>query len=253
MKQLSLIVCLFSIFASLPAYGSSNFVIDFRDGESVSGGEHVPLIDLIEQAPGYAGQRITDVTVYADSRKRRHGGYVQLLDDSRRLISEDTLSDGYASLPIYERYQRPAYLYFENDVYLNRIELSTEGHSRGLEQEQRRDRRAQRQEDFFAPNRVLEIGNFVKTNYNAEVKKFSFASGGFSKINFRVQIGEKYAVIVNSIAVLSGGNKRGWKTVGARLSNGDNVFALDVPQDATDIQVSFAHGQGSSVQIILLP
>ncbi len=245
-------------------------MIDFRGGESVSGGEHVPLIDLIEQAPGYAGQRITDVTVSADSRNRRHGGYVQLLDENRRLISEDTLSDGYASLPIYERYQRPAYLYFENDVYLNRIELSTEGRSRGFEQDQRRDgraqrqeevfaqdqrrdRRAQRQEEVFVPNRALEIGNFVKTNYKAEVKKFSFASGGFSKINFRVQIGEKYAVIVNSIVVLSGGNKRGWKTVGARLSNGDNVFALDVPQDATDIQVSFAHGQGSSVQIILLP
>lgn len=252
MKKLSLIVCLFSIFVSLPAYGRSNFVIDFRDGESVSRGEHVPLIDLIERrAPGYAGQRIIDVTVYADSRNRRHGGYVQLLDDNRRLISEDTLSDGYVSLPIYERYQRPAYLYFENDVYLNRIELSTEGHSRGLEQ--KRERRGLRQKEALVPNRVLEIGNFVKTNYKAEVKKFSFASGGFSKINFRVQIGEKYAVIVNSIVVLSGGNKRGWKTVGARLSNGDNVFALDVPQDATDIQVSFAHGQGSSVQILLLP
>lgn len=253
MKKLSLIVCLFSIFVSLPAYGRSNFVIDFRGGESVSGGEHVPLIDFIEQAPGYAGQRITDVTVSADSRNRRHGGYVQLLDENRRLISEDTLSDGYASLPIYERYQRPAYLYFENDVYLNRIELSTEGRSRGFAQDQRRDGRPHRQEEVFAPHRALEIGNFVKTNYNAEVKKFSLASGGFSKINFRVQIGEKHAVIVNSIVVMSGGNKRGWKNVGARLSNGDNVFALDVPQDATDIQVSFAHGQGSSVQIILLP
>ncbi|MDO8946554.1 MAG: hypothetical protein Q7U88_05270 [Desulfocapsaceae bacterium] len=252
MNQLSLIICFFSIFVSLPAYGSSNFVIDFRGGKSVSGGEHVPLIDLIERrAPDYAGQRIINVTVYADSRNRRHGGYVQLLDDNRRLISEDTLSDGYASLPIYERYQKPAFLYFENDVYLNRIEFSTEGHPRGLEQ--RRDRRELRQKEVFVPNRVLEIGNFVKTNYKPEVKKFSLPSGGFSKINFRVQIGEKYAVIVNSIVVLSDGNKRGWKTVGARLSNGDNVFALDVPQDATDIQVSFAHGQGSSVQILLLP
>ncbi|MBU0663353.1 MAG: hypothetical protein KJ990_02295 [Proteobacteria bacterium] len=252
MKQLSLIIYLFSIFVSLPAYGSSNFVIDFRDGESVPGGEHLYLTDLIERrAPGYAGQRITDVMVYADSRNRHHGGYVQLLDDNRRLISEDTLSEGYASLPVYEGYQRPAFLYFENDVYLNRIEFITEGRPRGFEQ--RRERRASRQNEFLAPTRVLEIGNFVKTNYNSEVKKFSLASGGFSKINFRVQIGEKYAVIVNSIVVLSGGNNRGWKTVGARLSNGDNVFALDVPEDATDIQVSFAHGQGSSVQILLLP
>lgn len=239
MKQLSLILCLFSILVSCPAYSSERFVIDFRGGESVLRGEPVYLIDLIERrARGYDGQRITDVTVYADSRNRRYGGHVQLLDDRRSLISEDSLSNGYASLPVYEKYQRAAFLRFENDVYLNRIEFITERRPRVL---------------VPVPRQSLEIGNFVKTNYKSEVKKFSISKGGFSKINFRIHVGEKYPVIVNSILILSNGSKIGWKTVGTRLSNGDNEFMLDVPEAATDIQVSFAHGQGSAVQVFLIP
>lgn len=255
MKHLILVACFFSIFVSLPAYGSNNFVIDFRGGESVSGGEGVYLIDLIERRlPGYTGERISDVAVFADSRNRRHGGYVQLLDDNRRLISEDSLANGYVSLPVYEGYQRPAFLYFEKDVYLNRIEFITSGGSRHYEREREREgERGYWQKDVIVPRIPLEIGNFVKANYKSEVKKFSFASGGFSKINFRVQIGEQYAVIVNSILVLSNGTKLGWKTVGARLSNGDNEFALDVPENANAVQVSYAHGQGSAVQVFLLP
>lgn len=252
MKQLSLIVCLFLIFISVAAYGSERFVIEFRNEKSVFAGEPVYLVDLIERrASGYEGQRITDVVVYADSRNRRYDGGVQLLDDNKRLISEDSLSNGYASLRVYDAYQRPAFLHFENDVYLNRIELITEGRQRGFERQS--EGRALKQKGVLVPKRPLEIGSFVKTDYTSEVKKFPVPSGGFSKINFRVQIGEKYAVIVNAILVLSNGSKLGWTTVGARLSNGDNEFALDVPQEATAIQVSFAHGQGSSVQVFLLP
>ena len=243
MKQLFLLVCLFSIFVSIPAYANNKFVIDFRNGQSVSRGEPVNLIYLLERrSSGYAGQRITDVMVYADSRNRRYGGYVQLLDENSRRISEDSLSNGYALLRVYEDYQRAAFLRFENDVYLNRIEVVTKRHFRVPDQER-----------VLQPKSVLEIGNFVKTNYKSEVKKFSIPHGGFSKINFRVHIGEKHAVIINSILVLSGGKKLGWKTVGARLSIGNNEFILDVPEDATDIQVSFDHGQGSSVQVFLHP
>jgi len=243
MKQLFLLVYLFSIFVSIPAYANNKFVIDFRNGQSVSRGEAVNLIYLLERrSSGYAGQRITDVMVYADSRNRRYGGYVQLLDENSRRISEDSLSNGYALLRVYEDYQRAAFLRFENDVYLNRIEVVTKRHFRVPDQER-----------VLQPKSVLEIGNFVKTNYKSEVKKFSIPHGGFSKINFRVHIGEKHAVIINSILVLSGGRKLGWKTVGARLSNGNNEFILDVPEDATDIQVSFDHGQGSSVQVFLHP
>ena len=243
MKQLFLLVYLFSIFVSIPAYANNKFVIDFRNGQSVSRGEAVNLIYLLERrSSGYAGQRITDVMVYADSRNRRYGGYVQLLDENSRRISDDSLSNGYALLRVYEDYQRAAFLRFENDVYLNRIEVVTKRHFRVPDQER-----------VLQPKSVLEIGNFVKTNYKSEVKKFSIPHGGFSKINFRVHIGEKHAVIINSILVLSGGKKLGWKTVGARLSIGNNEFILDVPEDATDIQVSFDHGQGSSVQVFLHP
>ncbi|MBU0961547.1 MAG: hypothetical protein KKD01_02100 [Proteobacteria bacterium] len=252
MKQLSLIICLFSLFVSTPAHSSNNFVIDFRGEKSVFGGEPVYLMDLIERrAPGYARQRITELVVYANSRTSRYGGYVQLLDDNRRLISEDSLANGYASLPVYGEYQRPAFLHFENDVYLDRIEFITEGYPRGFDQ--RREDRFPKHKRILEPKRTVEIGNFVKTNYQSEVKRFSLPSGGFSRINFRVHIGEQHAVIVNSILVLSNQRKLGWKTVGARLSSGDNEFTLDVPADATDIQVSFAHGQGSSVQVFLLP
>lgn len=252
MKQLCLLIFLFSFLLVLPAHGSNTIVVDFRGEQSVFAGEPLYLVDLFERrAPGYARERITAVIVYANSRNRHYGGYVQLLDQNRRLISEDSLANGYASLPIYEEYQRPTFLYFENDTYLDRIEFVTDGYPRGYEQ--RRENRHHKEKRFVEPKRAREIGNFVKTNYQSEVKRFSFPSGGYSRINFRVQIGEKHAVIVNSILVLSNQRKLGWKTVGARLSSGDNQFALDVPEDATDIQVSFAHGQGSSVQVILLP
>ncbi len=252
MKPLFLLIFLFSIFISNPAHGNNNIVIDFRGEKSVFAGEAVYLIDLFERrAPGYTRERISDVIVYASSKNRHFGGYVQLLDDNRRLISQDSLSNGYASLPIYEKYQRPAFLYFENDTYVDRVEFITDGYPRGLEQ--RRGKRFHKQKRIPKLKSTLEIGNFVKKNYQSEIKKFSFPSGGFSKINFRVRIGEKHAVIVNSILVLSNQRKLGWKTVGTRLSSGDNTFTLDVPEDATDIQVSFAHGQGSSIQISLLP
>lgn len=243
MKRISLIACLFLIVTSIPAYSSDKFVIDFRNEKPVPRGELVNLIDLIEQRnPRYADQRIVNIKVYANSRNRSFGGYVQLLDDSGRVISEDTLSTGYISLPVYEEYQRAAFLRFENDVYLKRIEVVTD-----------RQLRALKQKEVMMPRRALEIGNFVKANYKPEVKKFSIPHGGFSKINFRVHVGEQHAVIVNSILVLSNAKKIGWKTVGARLSNGDNEFSIDVPDGATDIQVSFAHGQGSSVQVLLQP
>lgn len=112
--------------------------------------------------------------------------------------------------------------------------------------------RSQKHKEVVERRNVVKIGDFIKTDYQAQVKKFSLRSGGFSKINFRVHIGEKYGVIVNSILVLANGKQLEWKTVGARLSEGDNTFPLTVPKDATDIQVSFAHGQGSSVSVFLL-
>ena len=131
---------------------------------------------------------------------------------------------------------------------MNRIEVITERRERVPVQ-----RKALKQKEVRVPKRVVEIGNFLKTNYQSEVKKFPIPSNGFSKINFRVHIGEEHAVIVNSILVLSNGSKLGWKNVGVRLSSGDNEYSLDVPENATDIQVSFAHGQGSTVQVFLRP
>ena len=103
------------------------------------------------------------------------------------------------------------------------------------------------------PKKTTLIGDFVKTNYRPEVKKFPLEHGGYAKINFRVHIGEQYAVIVNTIRILANGRKLETKTVGVRLSEGDNEFPLNVPEEATDIQVSFDHGQGSSVQVFLIP
>jgi hypothetical protein len=218
-------------------------VIDFRDGRSAFGDEFIDLIELLERRnTGYSGQEIIEVIVYAESRRHRRDNYVQLLDDRRRVISEGSLSKrGYVSLPVHDRYQRAAYLHFENDVLLNRIEVLTEKHGR-----------AHKHEEALPPKNDIKIGEFVKTNYKPEVKRFSFRQGGFSRINFRVHIGEQYGVIVNSIFIFANGSKAGGKTVGARLSEGDNEFSLNVPENATDIQVSFAHGQGSSVQVFLL-
>ena len=252
MKQLSLLICLFSLCLSLPAHGRNTFALDFQGGKSVFAGELIYLVDLIEhRAPALRGERITDIRIYASTRTGRHRGYVQLLDEYRRLISEDSLSTGYALLPVYQKDRKATFLHFEEDVYLNRIEITTRGYPTGFDQ--LREERFGNEGKRGKPRSIQEIGNFIKTNYKAEVKKFPLPSGGFSKINFRVHIGERHAVIVNSILVLSHQRKLGWKTIGARLARGNNEFTLDVPEEATDIQVSFAHGQGSSIQIFLLP
>lgn len=244
MKQFSFIVFLLSILISIPAYSSDKFVIDFRDRKAVFSDNPIDLIELFERRKtGYRGQRVTDVIVFADPRRRNYGGYVQLLDRYRRIISEGSLSSGYVSLQVYEDYQRAAYLRFEDDVYLKRIEILTE---------RQRHRKPLEQKRGVKRKNVIEIGSFVKRNYKPEVKKFSFHRGGFSTINFKVNIGEQQAVIVNTIRVFSNGRKLGMETIGRRLSNGDNKFSLNVPEDATDILVSFDHGQGSSVKVILL-
>jgi len=241
MKNVSLIVCLLAVIFATPVYGDDAFVIDFGGGKSVHRDETVDLLELLERSrSGYDGQRLVEVKVYARSRNRHYGGQVQLLNGHGRVVSEDSLRNGYASLPVYGEYGRAALLHFEDDVYLDRIECVTE-----------RPRRILKEKHVMIPKGDLEIGNFVKAGYGSEVKKFHVPSGGYSRIDFRVRIEEQYAVIVNSILVLSGDRQLGWKTVGARLSSGDNEFALDVPEDATDIQVTFAHGQGSAVQVIL--
>ena len=132
--------------------------------------------------------------------------------------------------------------------------LITEAYSQNLPGEgmSKQPLRSLKQKEIVERKNVVRIGSFVKTNYQSEVKKFPLSSGGFAKINFRVHIGETYGVIVNSILVLANGKQLEWKSVGTRLSEGDNTFTLTVPKHATDIQVSFAHGQGSSVNVFLL-
>jgi len=246
MKQLVPVLCLLFLCLSLPAFAGERFLIEFKSGKPVAGRETVNLRDLIEhRARGYEGQRITEIIVHATPRDLGYPAYVQLFDDHRRQISQAPLANGYASLPLYEGSQRPAFLFFDNAVLLNRIEVIAE-----------RQLRAQKQKEveIRLPKQVVEIGSFTKANYQSEVRKFSLSGGGgYSAINFRVHIGEQHAVIVNSILVLANNSKVGWKTVGTRLSSGDNEFSLDVPEGATDIQVSFAHGQGSSVEVFLLP
>ncbi|GAB4339341.1 MAG: hypothetical protein Kow0089_12110 [Desulfobulbaceae bacterium] len=179
----------------------------------------------------------------ATPRSHFYTSHVRLLDERGRLISEARLHlDGTAVLPVHDSYQRPALLVFEEDVYLNRIELVTD-----------RGRRPVKRKGIAIPKKPLLIGQFVKQDYTAEVKRFSVPGGGYSTINFRVRIGEQHAVIVNSIIVLADGRRVGGKTVGTRLSEGDNEFPLDVPEEATDVQVSFAHGKGSEVRVYLLP
>lgn len=180
MRKLFLLIFIFSILTSNPAHGNNSIVIDFRGEKSVFAGESIHLIDLFQRrASGYTREQISDVIVYASSRNRHYGGYVQLLDENRMLISQDSLSNGYASLPIYEKYQKPAFLYFENDTYVNRVELITDGYQRGLEQ--RKGKRFHKQKRPPELKRTLEIGNFVKKNYQSEIKKFSFPSGGVLK------------------------------------------------------------------------
>lgn len=244
MRLIPLIFFLGLLLYFTPAFADERYVVDFRDYRPIPAGELINLTDLIERkAHGYSGQMIVDVAVYARTRNRHSRGYVQLLDDRRRIIAEEQLRRGYANLPVYEGYRRTLFLHFEDEVVLDRVEITTEGYSR----------RPYKQKELRIPKKITQIGDFVKADYKPEVKRFSLENGGFSRINFRVHIGEQHAVIVNSILVLADGRKLEAKTVGARLSEGDNEFSLDVPDDATDIQVSFAHGKGSSVQVFLIP
>lgn len=229
---------------SIPAFGDERFVINFSDGKSVFSGELLDLVELIEHRdPGYAYQNIIEVIVEVQPRDRKYRGYVQLLDSYRRVIAESPISAGYAALRVYENKSGANFLNFDTDVYLTRLEIISE---------QPRYLKPLKQKEVKKRRPYLQIGEFVKPSYSSEVKKFPIPHGGFSKINFKVQIREKFGVIVNGIVVLAGDKRITWKTVGTRLSNGDNTFSLDVPEEATDIQVSFDHGQGSAVQIFLL-
>lgn len=243
MKHFLLILSFATVFA-LPAFANERFVIDFNEGKPVFRDEPIDLIELIERrAPRYINQDISGVIVEAEPRNGRHRGYVQLLDDYRRVIDESPLSRGYASLRVYDHNAKPGFLLFDTDVYLNRIEIVSEEppYLKPLKQKEIKVRRPD-----------IQIGDFVKTSYSAERKNFPIPHGGYSRINFKVQIREQYGVIVNMIFVIANGKQVTEKTVGRRLSNGDNIFPLDVPEEATDIQVSFDHGQGSAVQVFLL-
>lgn len=266
MKKLSLFVCLAALFVAMPVYGDDEFVIDFGAGRLVFAGERLDLIPLLQQeSPWYRGQAISEVLVYSDPRRNRGGGVV-LLDRYGKVLAEEFMPDGFARLRAHGRYQTPAYLEFERDALLERVEIITERGQR--DQEDYRDhgdyrdqgdrweppgKRARKEKGIAVPKSPVEVGSFVKTNYNNEVKQFPISRGGFSKINFRVQIGEQYGVIVNTIRVLANGRKLVEKSVGVRLSGGDNLFDLEVPEEATHIWLSIDHGQGASVHMFLLP
>ncbi|MCK5707699.1 MAG: hypothetical protein KAI43_08600 [Candidatus Aureabacteria bacterium] len=98
------------------------------------------------------------------------------------------------------------------------------------------------------------IASFTKANYDKKVGKYNVSAytGGrsFSKIIVDVNITEKHAIIINTIKVYYNGAWHPYAQNG-RLSQGKNIFNVPIPQGASDVVFSFAHGRGSQVKVFL--
>jgi len=111
----------------------------------------------------------------------------------------------------------------------------------------------ERKKERTQPESVL-IDSFTKPDYSGIVKRYNISSytssRGYSKVVIEAHITQRYAVIVNTIKVRHG---ESWHPfpITTRLNEGRNEFSVSIPQNATELVISFDHGQGCEVKVYL--
>jgi len=98
------------------------------------------------------------------------------------------------------------------------------------------------------------ISSFNKQDYSKSVKRISIAAicsqQSFSKVVVNVKKTGKYAPIINMIKVKY--NNRYFEYAqGVRLHEGRNQFVVAVPENSSQLVLSFDHGKGALVNIYL--
>lgn len=98
------------------------------------------------------------------------------------------------------------------------------------------------------------VDTFVKKNYDSETKHYQvgqLTSGrSYGRVVLFQHIGEKHGIIINTIKVRQGGR---WVPYaqGIRLPEGRTELPVPVPADTPEIIISFDHGRGAEVAVVL--
>jgi hypothetical protein len=98
------------------------------------------------------------------------------------------------------------------------------------------------------------VDSFTKPDYKGLVKRYQVggltAGKSYNRLVFQQHIGEEHGIIVNTVKVREGGQ---WvaHAQGTRLPEGRTVVNLSVPAGSPEIVVSFDHGRGARVKVIL--
>jgi len=103
-------------------------------------------------------------------------------------------------------------------------------------------------------NRSTLISSFTKRDYSKFVKKISIAAicsqQSFSKVVVDVKKTGKYTPILNMIKIKHN-NRYLEYSQGVRLNEGKNQFVVNVPENSSQLVLSFDHGKGATVNIYL--
>jgi hypothetical protein len=100
----------------------------------------------------------------------------------------------------------------------------------------------------------VAAASFVKGDYRAEAKKFPVGhlteGKAYSRLVVLQHIGGEHGVIINTVKVRQGGK---WipYTQGIRLPEGRTELAVPVPAGSAEIVISFDHGKGAEVSLLL--
>jgi len=100
----------------------------------------------------------------------------------------------------------------------------------------------------------ISIDSFVRASNKGEVKKYPLgglvAEKGFDRVVILQEITGEYGVIVNTVKV---GQPGKWTahTQGVRLPEGRTELTAPIPAGTPEIQISFDHGRGAKVEVLL--
>jgi hypothetical protein len=128
-------------------------------------------------------------------------------------------------------------------------------HNRDRDQDRDRDRdnpRHRQRPEVSASSEPVLVDSFIKADAGKEGKRYSIGahtgSRAFTKVIVDVQ-GPKAATLgINTLSVRVGGR---WNAtpITTRLQAGRNEFGISVPQGATELNITFVHGQKSEVKV----
>lgn len=98
------------------------------------------------------------------------------------------------------------------------------------------------------------IDTFVRAGNKGEVRKYALgamtAEKGFDRVVILQEITGEYGVIVNTVKV---GQPGKWTshTQGIRLPQGRTELTAPIPAGTPEMQISFDHGRGAKVEVLL--